>query len=176
MDAQTADYGSIFNDQEWSLLVGLPQSVLSAASAVETDSSRRTLAEGEAGLGAIADGRLSGNPLVEAIAGELVDRLGGDPELGEEPPVVALPEDTKAYVAETLERVRAAKALLASRARDGQAAVDEGDAGAYVHWLATIAETVVEAVSSGGVLGFGGDQVTEAEQTFVHRLTVALGD
>jgi hypothetical protein len=176
MDTETAGYRTIFNDQEWSLLVGLPQSVLSAASVVETDSGRRTLAEGEAGLGTIADGRLSGNPLVEAIAAELVDRLGGDPELGEEPPVVVAPEDPQAYVAETLERARAAKALLASRALDGQAAVGEGDAGAYRHWLVTIAETVVEAVPSGGVLGFGGDQVTEAEQTFVHRLTVALDD
>jgi hypothetical protein len=170
------DYQSNFNDHEWSLLVGLPQSVLSAASAVETDSGRRTLVEGEAGLGAIADGRLSGNPLVEAIAGELVDRLGGDPELGEEPPVVVAPSDPAHYVAETLERARAAKALLSSRASDASSMVDEGDAGAYRHWLVTIAETVVEAAPTGGLLGIGGDHVSEAEQTFVHRLTLALGD
>ena len=67
------------NDEQWSLLVGLPQSVMTAASAAERDSGRRTHAEGEAGL---SDRRRpqSGNPLVEAIATELVDRLGGDPD------------------------------------------------------------------------------------------------
>jgi hypothetical protein len=64
------------NDEQWSLLVGLPQSVMTAASSAERDSGRRTHAEGEAGLEAISDGRDSGNPLVEAIAIEVIDRHG----------------------------------------------------------------------------------------------------
>jgi hypothetical protein len=171
-----ARYQAAFTDQEWSLLVGLPHSVLSAASAVESDSGRRTLAEGEAGLGAIADGRGSGNALVAAVAAELVDRLGGDPELGEEPPVVVSPEDPATYVTATLDRARAAKALLVARAAEGGSTVGEGDAGAYRHWLVTIAEAVVGAAPTGSLLGFGGESISEAEQTFVHKLTVALGD
>jgi hypothetical protein len=162
-------YETIFNDEEWSLLVGLPQSVLSAASAVEKNSTRGTFAEGEAGLSAIADGRESGSPLVEAVAQELVFRVGGDPDLGEEPPVVVIPDDPATYVAETLSRAKQARALLASR-------VDEGDAGAYRHWLMTIAGGVVEAATSGGILGIGGDQVSAAEGRFVHQLGVVLGD
>jgi hypothetical protein len=162
-------YETIFNDEEWSLLVGLPQSVMSAASAVEKNSSRHTLAEGEAGLDAVADGRQSGNPLVEAVAKELVFRVGGDPELGEEPPVVVVPSDATTYVAETLSRAKQASALLAEK-------VDEGAAGAYRHWLVTIAEQVVGAASSGGIFGIGGEQVSAAEGQFVHRLVEALGD
>ena len=54
--------------------------------------------------------------------------------------------------------------------------VDEGEAGAYRHWLVTIAEQVVEAVPSGGVFGIGGDQVTATEGHFVRQLSEALGD
>jgi hypothetical protein len=155
------------NDEQWSLLVGLPQSVMTAASSAERDSGRRTHAEGEAGLEAISDGRDSGNPLVEAIANEVIDRLGGDPDLGEEPEVVPVPADPSVAIADCLSRASQARALLAS-------AVDEGDAGAYRHWLVTIAERVVEAAAS-GVLGFG-EQVSESEQDFVRNLTVALND
>jgi hypothetical protein len=162
-------YDTVFNDAEWSLLVGLPQSVLSAASAVDHNSAKRTQAEGEAGLEAIADGRQSGNPLVEAVATELVDRVGGDPELGEEPPVVVTPPDPAAYVTDTLSRAREATALLAAKA-------GVGDAGAYRHWLVTIAEQVVAAAPTGGLFGIGGEQVSAAEGRFVHQLSEALRD
>jgi hypothetical protein len=162
-------YETIFNDEEWSMLVGLPHSILSSASVVEKNSARQTFAEGEAGLTAIADGRESGSPLVEAVAQELVFRVGGDPDLGEEPPVVVVPDDPATYLAETLSRAKQARELLASK-------VDEGDAGAYRHWLMTIAGGVVEAASSGGILGIGGDQVSAAEGRFVHRLGEVLGD
>jgi len=155
------------NDEQWSLLVGLPQSVMTAASAAERDTGRRTHAEGEAGLEAISDGRDSGSPLVETIANEVIDRLGGDPDLGEEPEVVPVPADPSQAIADCLSRATQARALLTS-------AVDEGDAGAYRHWLVTIAERVVEAAAS-GVLGFG-EQVSESEQDFVRDLTVALND
>lgn len=162
-------YETIFNDEEWSLLVGLPQSVASAASAVDKNSVRRTLAEGEAGLDAIAVGRESGSPLVTAVAKELVFRVGGDPELGEEPPVVIVPDDVETYVAETLDRARRSTTILADK-------VDSGEAGAYRHWLVTIAQQVVEAATSGGILGIGGEQVSAAEGEFVHQLSEALGD
>lgn len=167
-------YETVFSDEEWSLLVGLPQSVLSAASVVERNSMRRTMAEGEAGLDAIADGRQSGNALVEAVASELVFRVGGDPELGEEPPVVVVPHDSDTYVSETLSRARQATDLIAAKV--GSSVLNEGDAGAYRHWLVTIAEQVVEAAPSGGLLGIGGEQVSPAEGQFVHQLVTALGD
>jgi hypothetical protein len=162
-------YRATFTDSEWSLLVGLPQSVVWAASAVELDSARRSLLESEAGLRAIADGRESGSPLVEAVAFEIIEQAGGDPDLGEEPVVVVSPADPEPYIEDCLTHARQVVELLRGR-------VDEGDAGAYTHWLGLIAEAVVAAAPSGGILGFGGEQVTAAEQDFVHRLGVALGD
>lgn len=163
-----------FTDAEWGLLVGLPQSVLMAASAAEEDSTRRTAAENTAGMAAIADARSVASPLVSAVAGEIVARLG-DPgeseELGSLPdelPVFA-PADPAAFTADVLDRARAAAELLAGRD-------DEAEAGAYKHWLVMIAEEVVNASSSGGVLGIGATQISDAESSFVAELSQVLGD
>ena len=57
-----------FTDAEWGLLVGLPQSVMLAASSIEADGTRRTATENAAGMTAIAEGRQSSSQLVYAIA------------------------------------------------------------------------------------------------------------
>ncbi|GAB7037552.1 MULTISPECIES: hypothetical protein [Catenuloplanes] len=151
-----------FSDQEWGLLVGLPHAVLTAASAAESDGSRRTQQENQAGLEGIAAGRESGNWLVTEIANELVTRVG-DPEAGEELPTLT-PSDPAVYIADVLDRARQANTLLREK-------VDEGQAGAYTHWLVTIAEQVVTAAPTGGILGIGGDVVTEGERRFRDELS-----
>jgi hypothetical protein len=156
-----------FSDAEWGLLVGLPQAVLTAASAAESDGTRRTMAEGAAGHEAISAGRESASPLVSAVAIELVQRVG-DPETGEELPVIE-PPDPATMIDDVLDRARAAAELLARR-------VDEGEAGAYRHWLVSIAEQVVTAAPTGGVLGVGGEQVTESERRFRDRLSAVLNE
>ena len=163
---ETTAYAQMgFSDEEWGLLVGLPQAVVTAASAAESDGTRRTLAEGAAGHEAISSGRESASPLVSAVAIELVSRVG-DPETGEELPVIT-PAEPQTAIADALGRASAAAALLTAK-------VDEGEAGAYRHWLVSIAEQVVTAASSGGVLGLGGEQVTESERSFRDRLAAAL--
>ncbi|NUR73731.1 MAG: hypothetical protein HOU81_23190 [Hamadaea sp.] len=162
-----------FTDAEWGLLVGLPQAVLLAASAAEEDSTRRTAAEHAAGMAAIADARQSASPLVQAVATEIVARLG-DPDgddLGVEEaslPVFA-PGDPAAVAADALDRAKAAAQLLDERGH-------EADAAAYKHWLVTVADEVVTAASSGGVLGIGGTEVSAAEQTFRDELVQVLND
>ena len=99
-----------FTDSEWGLLVGLPQSVLTAASAATPDSTRKTRAETAAGLDVISDARASASPLVAAVAGAILSRAG-DPELGEEPPVIE-PSDPIAYAQDVLGRATEANALL----------------------------------------------------------------
>ena len=156
-----------FTDAEWGLLVGLPQSVLTAASAASPDGARKTRAENAAGLDKISDGRGSASPLVAAVAAELVSRVG-DPETGEELPVIE-PSDPVGYAEDVLDRATKAAALLRGQA-------DEGDAGAYKHWLVEIAETVVGAASTGGVFGIGGADVTDTERRFRDRLSAVLTD
>ncbi|MGN9892248.1 hypothetical protein [Micromonospora sp. L31] len=167
MIEQPAYTGFGFSDEEWGLLVGLPQAVLTAASAAEHDGSRRTRAENAAGLETISAGRESANPLVAAVAGEIVSRVG-DPEAGEELPVIE-PADPQALIDDVLARAGQASALLAAR-------VDEGEAGAYKHWLVEIAEQVVGAAPTGGLLGLGGDQVSDSERRFRDRLSHVLND
>ncbi|MFF0175536.1 hypothetical protein ACWD6L_19425 [Micromonospora profundi] len=167
MIEQPAYTGFGFSDGEWGLLVGLPQSVLTAASAAESDGTRRTMAENAAGLETIAAGRESASPLVAAVAGEIVTRVG-DPESGEELPVIA-PADPRAMIDDVLARAGEASTLLAAR-------VDEGEAGAYKHWLVKIAEQVVGAASSGGLLGLGGEAVSDSERRFRDRLAHVLND
>jgi hypothetical protein len=156
-----------FTDAEWGLLVGLPQAVLTAASAASPDGARKTRQEYEAGRAEVADARVSASALVAAIAGASVDQAG-DPEWGEDPPVIE-PADPIGYAGDVLDRARQAAALLAAKAADA-------DAETYKHWLVEIADTVVGAASTGGVLGIGGEQVTETERAFRDDLAKALAD
>jgi hypothetical protein len=156
-----------FTDSEWGLLVGLPQAVLTAASAATHDSSRKTRAENAAGQEKISDGRASASPLVAAIAAALLDQAG-DPELGEEPPVIE-PGDPIGYAQDVVDRSAQASVLLAAKAT-------APDSETYKHWLVEIADTVVGAASSGGVLGIGGETVTDSERSFRDDLAKALAD
>jgi len=156
-----------FTDAEWGLLVGLPQSVLTAAGAASHDSARKSRAENSAGLAEIADARASASPLVAAIAAAAVESAG-DPELGEELPVVE-PGDPAGYADDVLERAAEAAELLAGKATDA-------DTQTYKHWLVGIADIVVGAASTGGVLGLGSEPVTDAERSFRDKLAKALVD
>lgn len=155
----------VYSDEEWGLLVGLPQSVMMAAIMAESDSTNRTASESSAGLDAIAAGRDSGSTLVRDVALELFNRLG-DPETGELPPVLDL-GSVEVDPGEVLGRARAATDLLAAKAGPGEAA-------AYRHWLIGIADQVVNAAKSGGFLGIGGAWVSESERRFVDELSAVL--
>ncbi|GAA1766633.1 hypothetical protein [Luedemannella helvata] len=156
---------AVYTDEEWGLLVGLPQAVIVAASASEPDSTRKTMAEAAAGLEAIAAGRDSGSPLVEQVALWVVEQVG-DPEEGAEAPIIR-PDDIDAQIADVLDRARAATTLLTHKAGEGEAA-------AYKFWLVGIAEAVITAASSGGVLGIGGAWVSESERRFIDELSDVL--
>jgi hypothetical protein len=156
-----------FTDAEWGLLVGLPLAVLTAASAATPDGARKTRAENEAGQDEISDARASASPLVAAVARAVMEQ-SGDPELGEEAPLIE-PGDPIGYAQDVLDRAAQASALLAGKA-------DAADAETYKHWLVGIADTVVGAASTGGVLGIGSENVTESERNFRDNLAKALND
>ncbi len=156
-----------FTDPEWGLLVGLPQSVLTAASAATPDSARKTRQETAAGLDQISDARGSASPLVTAVASAVLAATG-DPDLGEEMPAIE-PADPIGYAQDVIDRAAQANALLAAKATPQ-------DAETYKHWLVEIADTVVGAASTGGVLGIGGETVTESERAFRDGLAEALAD
>jgi hypothetical protein len=154
-----------YSDEEWGLLVGLPQSVVIAASQAESDGSRRTLAEWTAGMTAIGDGRELASELVRRVATEVVARQG-DIEEGEDPPIIEF-SDREAGIADVVSRAGTVHALLSAKA-------EEADAQAYRFWVVTIAEKVVGATKSGAILGIGGDLVTEPERRFRDDLAAVL--
>jgi hypothetical protein len=154
-----------YTDEEWGLIVGLPLSVVVAASNVESDSSRATQSESNAGMEAISVGRESASPLVAQVATELLSRTG-DPEAGEEPPQIQ-PGDPAAFAADVIARASEAAEVLS-----GKAPAEEAEA--YRHWLVSIADDVITAAKSGAVLGIGGERVTPAERTFRDDLADTL--
>lgn len=156
-----------FTDSEWGLLVGLPQAVLTAASVATHDSARKQRAENEAGREKISEARASASALVSAVAATVLAQAG-DPELGEEAPVIE-PADPVGYAEDVLTRAAEVAALLAGKAQPA-------DAETYKHWLVEIADTVVGAASTGGVLGLGGETVTDSERSFRDRLAKNLAD
>ena len=66
-----------------------------------------------------------------------------------------------------LGRAAEANALLSVKAQPA-------DAETYKHWLVEIAESVVGAASTGGMLGIGSETVTENERDFRDGLAQAL--
>jgi hypothetical protein len=70
--------------------------------------------------------------------------------------------------AQTLEDVRSAAALLATKA-------SATEAEEYRQWALSIAEKVANAATEGGFLGFGGERVTASEKSLIDDIRKALG-
>ena len=150
-----------FAPGEWELLTHLPARVIVAATSAEPDGPRRTVAEGLAGIDAIAAGRAFDSDLVRAVVSAIYAEADDDRPAAEEF------TDRAAGLAEVLEACRRATGLLAARA-------DPADSAAYRQWVQSVAARVCGASRSGGLLGLGGEQVSAAERRFLDELAVAL--
>jgi hypothetical protein len=146
---------------EWDLLVRLPGRVLVAATSAEPDGARQTVAEGLAGIEAIAAGRASPSRLVRDVVAAIYAERDDDPPSAE--------EFTNGWVgiAGVLAECRAVSRTLADR-------TPSADAAAYRGWLLAIAGTVCAAARTGGIFWLGGEQVTTAERRFLDELAAAL--
>jgi hypothetical protein len=147
--------------QEWELLTRLPRRVLVAATSAEPDSARQTVAEGLAGIAAIAAGRTADSALVRAIVSEIYAEVDDDPAVAEEF------TDRASGIAVVLAECHTAARILAER-------TTPADADAYREWLGEIAEAVCRASRSGGLLGIGGVPISPAEREFLVGLDRAL--
>lgn len=150
-----------FRPDEWDLVIRLPARVMIAATSAEADGDERTVAEGLAGIDAIAAGTISDSDLVRAVVGAIYAEEDPDPPSAEQF------LDRHAGITEVLVNCRAASAVLQSRA-------DPADANAYRQWITSIAARVCGASRSGGVLGLGGATVSAGERTFLDDLHRAL--
>jgi hypothetical protein len=149
-----------FTTPEWARVVALPRRVIVAATSAEPDNPRRTVAEGLAGLEAVAAGRASDSDLVRAVVADFYAETEDDGPVAEEF------VDRVGGLAAVLAECREATRLL------GRA--DPADSAAYRQWIQSIAARVCAAARSGGVLGVGGEQVSAKERRFLADLGKAL--
>jgi hypothetical protein len=101
------------------------------------------------------------NPLIADLAADLKAR-----ESKPEPPQnLKDPEQCKDAA---LQHVRAVNEILDSRFKGPEA--DE-----FKRWLVTVAQRVAEAANEGGLFGFGGERVSEAEKSVIRQIAFSLG-
>jgi hypothetical protein len=157
---QSPAAGSFARD-EWELLTTLPRRVLIAATSAEADSHRRTVAEGLAGIEAIAAGRASDSALVREVVTAIYAEEDADTPTAEEF------TDRAAGINQTLAACRHASEVLDTRGT-------RADAEAYRSWLTDVAAAVCGAARTGGMVGFGGARISVAERRFLDELRDAL--
>jgi len=146
-----------FAPPEWDLLVRLPGRVLVAATSAGPDGARPTVAEGLAGIEAIAAGRTSASPLVRDVVAAIYAERWVDGDTAND--LVDL--------AGVLAECRAVSHLLADR-------VPSSDAAAYRGWLLAIAATVCAAGRQAELFGLDDGPASDAERRFLDELTLAL--
>ena len=151
-----------FAPDQWRLLTSLPAEIMIATIALQDDGPRRTVAEGLAGLDAIAAGRGSDSDLVRGV----VAAIYAEPEDDRPAPIPDGDGPTARQAAVLAECRRAAEIL--------RAGVDPADAAAYRHWVQQVAVRVFGATRSGGVLGLDGETIGPAEREFLADLATAL--
>lgn len=103
----------------------------------------------------------SSNPLIAA----LVDDLQARATKAEPPQGLTDPEKCKEAA---LNHVKAVNDLV-----NRKVASEEADE--FKKWLLSIAERVAEASNEGGIFGFGGERVSEAEKNALRQIAFALG-
>ena len=147
-----------FDRDEWEMLVTLPRRVLIAASTATAEGPEPGVADGLAGLAAIASGHDSPSQLIrEVVAAIYAESLHDEASSSE-----AEPPGNRSRTLAAAERV---SEVLADR-------VDAADASAYVRWLGDIASAVAGASATSG--GAPVHRVRLADHGFLDDLRSAL--
>ena len=158
---------STFTTEEWNLILESVMMAGIAVTAAEPSGLWGTLKESFANSSTLlkAKGDATVTPLIKAVVddfatseGRTAARTGMSATLKG-----ATPADMKAR---SIDIVRQAATLVDAKAPD--------DAAAFKNWLYQISQNVAEAAAEGGVLGFGGVQVSEAEKATLGEISSAL--
>ena len=154
---------SDFTPEEWKMIVAAAPMVGLAVTCASPNGPwgvmKEMLSMGMAMAEMIQKG--SSNPLIADLAADLKAR-----ETKPEPPQgLKDPEQCKEAA---LNHVRAVNDLLNRKVKG-----DEADE--FKKWLVTIGHRVAEASNEGGIFGFGGERVSEAEKNVLRQIAFALG-
>lgn len=157
-----------FTPEEWNKLV---ESVVLSGMAV-------TAADPSGLIGLLQESFASGSSLIKAKsdpgAGELIKSVVAEFETSvgrgrlQEAIKARLTGAKAADVSQrSIEALREASRILDAKAPQ--------DAAAFKQWLHMISANVAEAASEGGILGFGGQRVSDAEKATLREIDKALG-
>ena len=162
-----ADKNSFTRD-EWTLLLESPMIAGMAITAAEPSGLWGTLKESFAGGSALARASIdaAANPLVKAVAADFKSAEGRS--AARDGLQAKLTGSTPAAMkAKCIDALHQVSTLLDAKA--------SSDATAFKDWLRQISEHTAEAASEGGILGFGGVQVSDAEKATLTEISTALG-
>ena len=153
-----------FTPEEWKLLRKAPL-VVSYAVMGSAPSNKRDLANE---MKAVADAivytseKASPDSLISAIANE-IRADARDDSVGATETVSA--QAMKERAIQTCQQIAP---IL-------QTKTESGEAESYKRWLLVIGQEVAEASKEGGILGFGGTQVSDSEKATLSEVATALG-
>jgi hypothetical protein len=103
----------------------------------------------------------SSNPLIAELAADLKAR-----QTKPEPPQGIKDPDQAKELA--LNHVKAVNDILNRKAKGD-------DTDEFKKWLLAVGQRVAEASNEGGIFGFGGERVSEAEKNVLRQIAFALG-
>jgi len=157
-----------FTKEEWTLLLESPMMAGMAVTAADPSGLwgllKESFASGNALAKAISDP--GANPLVKALA---TDFSTSEARSAARDGLKAKFANSQVadIKAKSIEALRQVSAVLEAKA--------PGDAPAFRSWLRQISQATAEAASEGGLLGFGGVQVSDAEKATLTEISGALG-
>jgi hypothetical protein len=156
-----------FTSEEWKTVMASPMLASMAVTLADPSGIWGMIQEGMANARALVETKSDpgANELIRAVGAEFATSEGRG--LAQEKLKSAMtgksPAELKAQVLEQLEH--------ASRILEAKT---PGDAAAFKGWLQEVAQKVSEAASEGGLLGFGGVKVSEAEKASIADVAKAL--
>jgi hypothetical protein len=154
-----------FAKDEWTLLLESPMLAGMAITAAEPSGLWGMLQESFAGGSVLAKSGTNANALIKAVAADFTTSDGRS--AARDGLKAKLASSKAAEVKEKcIDGLRRVAALLDSKA--------PGDAAAFKAWLREISQHTAEAASEGGLLGFGGVPVSDAEKATLSEISSAL--
>ena len=157
-----------FTPEEWIKILESPMLAGMAVSAAEPSGLWGTLKEAFASSSALAAAKL------DAGSNELIKTVVADLETSEGQSVVQDSLGKRFAGARATDVAQSAVANLGEVSAILNAKAP-GDAAAFKAWLRAISQKVAEASKEGGVLGFGGVAVSDAEKATLADISKALG-
>jgi hypothetical protein len=157
-----------FTSEEWSTLREAPQVVALAVAMSGASGLVGTLKEAFSSSVALVEGTRSDNELIRSLSSREEISASQQSLRANLPQGQGFADAKEKLSALAVEKARAAMEILRRKGA-------ESDAEAYRGFVKGVGERVAKSAKEGGVLGFGGERVSEAERQMLASLDGALG-